>query len=129
MGQSNQHAGQISAIDGGDVFRLQGPQVSRVVPIEDMTAKPLELFQSRERALQPLDTLDGPDPSEVARRSDREKIKTDVGRRGTVRDDRVGIFLKIVRRQEIVFLADEFFEEAPRSTGGEAQNFGVLRLY
>src|ERR1041385_6629729 len=127
MRQGDQRTGQVSAVDGGDVFWLERPQVTRVVPVEDVTAKPFELFQSRKGTLQPLDKVTCPDPAEIARSSDGKKIEADIGGRRAMRDDRIGIFLKIVGRQEIVFLADELFEEAPRPAGGETKDLRFIR--
>ena len=32
-------SGKISAIDGGNVLRIEGMQIARVIPIEEMAAK------------------------------------------------------------------------------------------
>jgi hypothetical protein len=42
------------------------------------------------------------DPSEIACGDDREQAQAEVGRRGAMRDARLGILLEIVRRQPVI---------------------------
>ena len=41
VGERDQMAGQIAAVDRGDIARLERPQIARVVPVVEMAAEPL----------------------------------------------------------------------------------------
>ena len=49
----------------------------------------------------------------------------DVGRRGAMRDDRLGVVLEVVGRQAVVLGADEGLEEPPGPAGGQAEGLDV----
>ena len=42
IGERDQMAGQVAAVDRGDVGRIERPQVGRVVPVEEVAAVPLQ---------------------------------------------------------------------------------------
>ena len=54
-------------------------------------------------------------------RKHREKIKTEIGRRRAVGENRLRILLKIIRRKHVVFRRNECLKEMPGAPGGEAQ--------
>ena len=67
VGQRDQVAGQVAAVHGRDVARLQRAQVGRVVPVVEMAAEALQPRHRGERRLQPLDRVGQPDPAEIVR--------------------------------------------------------------
>src|SRR5688500_18805797 len=75
-----------------------------------VAAHPLE---SPENLLEPVyHGLEG-DEAEVARGDDRHELKPDVRRRRPPRNDRLRIFLEVVRREPLGFLGDELLEVLP----------------
>ena len=125
IGERDQVPGEIAAVDRGNVPRLQGTKVSRIVPVEQVTAQALHAAHGCERRLQAIDRLARSDPAELTRASDREQIEPDIGRRGSVRDRGRGIVLEIVGRKRIVGGGDESFEEAPGAARGPSQRLSV----
>ena len=117
--------GQIAAVDGGHVFRIERAQIARVVPIVEMAAEALQTAHRRERRLQPLDRLAGSDPAEVASADDGKEIEAEIGRRRPMRDRRRRIVLEIVGRQHVVGRRDESLEEPPGAARGQPQRLGV----
>ena len=71
MLHDQQIAGQIAAVDGRDIARIQRAQVAGVIPVQEMAAKALQLLQGVQRRLQPLDRFQRADPAEIARRQHR----------------------------------------------------------
>ena len=118
-------SGEIPAIDGGDIFRVQRTQLACVVPIVKMSAVTLEALHRPERRLQPVHGIMRSQPAKVARRDDRQKVESDVRRRCPVGDHRFGIFLEIVRRKRVILRCDKRFKETPRSTCGQAKRSRV----
>ena len=121
-----QVAGQIAAVHGRNIARLQRAQVLGVVPIEEMAAIPLHLVQGRHGGFQPFHGLPRADPAEIARRQDHIQIHADIGGRGAMRHRALGHFLEIVRRQMVVGRGHEFFEEGPGLTRCQTQRVRVL---
>ena len=69
IGQRDQMPGQIAAIHRGDVFRLQRPQVARVVPVEEMPAEARRLA----RVAVPQRSVASSDPARRSPRGDDGK--------------------------------------------------------
>ena len=118
-------AGEIATVDRGNIFRLQPAQIPRVVPVIKMTAKPFELAHGGQGRLQPLHHVERALPAEIARRDNGKQIKPDIRGRGSVRHDRIGIFLKVVGWQHVVFGGHEGFKIAPCPAGDQAQGNGI----
>src|SRR5215210_8101414 len=116
---------QIPAVHGRDILRHERFQSARVVPVEEVAAKPWKLGKRLESQLKSFDELKCSDVAEVVRRDCRKQKQTDVGRRGAVRDDGLRVFLKIVRRQPLIFLADEGLEESPRAARDQMRHLLV----
>ncbi len=127
-----QIAGEIAAIDGGDVARVERLQCRRVVPVEEMAAIARQPQQAGDSRIQPLDGFVGADPAEIARRDNAAEIEPDIGGRGAVRDERLRIFLIIVRWEHVVFRRDEPLEEQPcaprRQPQGATVGFGHFQM-
>ena len=102
IGERDQVAGEIAAVDRRDIRRIERAKIARVVPIVEVAAEPLQPFHRGERRFEALDRLERADPAEVARGDRRQKIEADIGGRGPVRDDRARILLEVVRRQHVV---------------------------
>ena len=115
IGQGEKVSCEITAIDRGDVARVERPQIPRVIPIIEMPAEALQFSHGRKGCFQSCHRIDCPSPSEVTRRDGRQEIKAHIGGRGAVRDDRIGIFLKIIRRKHVVLGRDESLEVTPRA--------------
>ena len=79
-----------------------------------MAAVALECRHGRERVCRALDELAGLDVAEVVGRQIGQQSEPHVGRRSAVRDHRYRMFLEVVRRQPMIFGADEGFEKCPR---------------
>src|SRR5208283_5427230 len=79
VGERNQMPGEIAAVDCRYVSRLEGPKISRVVPVEEVTANALHATHRGERRLQTIDRLTGSDPTQLTRANDRKQIEADIG--------------------------------------------------
>ena len=123
--QRDQVPGQIAAVDGGYVSRVERAQIARVVPIVEMSAEALQPAHRRERRLEPIDRPVGSDPAEIARADDGKEIEAEIGRRRPMRDRRRRIVLKIVGRQHVVGRRDEGLEEPPGAARGSPERLGV----
>ena len=135
VGERDQIARQVAAVDRRDVSGLERAEIARVVPVVEM---PAELFKSAQRGeggFEAFQRFPCADPSQIVRREHGQERQTHVGRRGAVRHDRIRIFLKIVGRQPVVSFRDECLEESPgpprcgteRERVGGGQHFGARR--
>ena len=106
-------AGQIAAVDGGNIFGLERLEIASVVPVVEVSAKTRHASHCRKRRFQPFDGLGRANPTEVTGADDGKQVQADVCRRGSVGDLGFGILLKVVRRQHIVFRRHKRFEEPP----------------
>ena len=101
--ERDQRAGEIAAVDGRDVARMQRRQRRRVVPVEEMSLVALEALERRQRPIEPIGQRLGREVAEIVRRQRREQPHADVGRRGAPRQPRlVAILLVVVGRQPAV---------------------------
>ncbi len=119
--QSDQVAGEISAVHGGDVFRFQRAQVARSIPIVEMPSEALERAHRPKGRLEPLHGLERAEPPEIASRDQRQEINPDIRRRCPVSQDWIRILLKIVRREHMIFRGHEGLEETPRAPRDQPQ--------
>ncbi len=113
VAQNEQIGGEVSAVNAGDILGIERNQVARVVPIVKMAAVQLELTHGMQRGFQPVCRFLCAQPTHVARRESREQIQSNIGGRSSMGHDGLGIFLKIIRRQETVFGGDKFLEKPP----------------
>ena len=120
--EREQMAGEVAAVHGRDVARLERAQLARVVPVVEVAAEALQARQRRERRLEPLHRVEEAEPAEVAGRDHRQQIEPDVGGRRAVRDDRPRVLLEVVGRQEGGPRPDEGLEEAPGPARGRAED-------
>ena len=119
--ERHQVAGKVAAVDTRNVERVERIQCARVVPVVEMAAMTLHALDRRQRRFDPFDGIGQADPAEVARRDHRQEIDADIGRRGASGDDRTAGFLKIVRRQMVVFRRHEGLEIEPGAARDGAQ--------
>ena len=77
--QRHQVAGEVAAVHGRDVGRLQHAQIGEVVPVEEVPAVAAHPLECPEDLLEALDHVTGADEAEIARRHDREELEPDVG--------------------------------------------------
>ena len=103
-----ERAGQVPAVDGGDVARRSGPG-SRVVPVERWPSSAPGLDASSARPSSPPAPAVR-DEAEVVGGQGGQQAHADVGRRGAMRDARARDLLEVVRRQAMVLLAREGLE-------------------
>ena len=113
LAQRHQVAGQVAAVHGADVRRIQHVQVGEAVPVVEMSAIPAHGGQRRERAFQSPGHVRGGDQPEVVCADGREQLQPDVRGRRAHRDHGLGISLEVVRRQPVRVLRDEPVEELP----------------
>ncbi len=124
--QGQQGARQVAAVHRRNVDRLQRLQRLGVVPVIKVAAIPFQAHHRAQRAARAVDEASGRQVAEVMRGQIREQRQSHVGRRRAMRDRGHGMFLHVVRRQPIVFRADEGFEERPSLAGNRAEKAGLL---
>ena len=132
VGKRHEMAAEVAAIDGRNVFGLERPERLGIVPIVKMALALLHLLDGRERRLDPGERVDKTEPAEFPGAGGRQQIKTDVGGRRPVRDDRFRIFLEVVGRQHVVARPDEGFEKRPGPARHDTQRqpvFGRRRQF
>ena len=125
IGKRDKVPSEIAAVDRRDVGRLERPEVLCVVPVVEMPAEPLQLAHGRHRRFEAFDRFGHADPAKIVSGHCREKVETDIGRRSPMSDDRLRIFLKIVRRKHVVFLRDEGLEETPGAACHQTQKVKI----
>src|SRR5665213_4182451 len=69
---------QIAAIHGGDVSRIQRPEIARIVPIIEMAAKALQAAHRCQGCFQALDGLGRTRPAEVAGADRGKKVEPEI---------------------------------------------------
>ena len=118
LSERDEVAGEVSTIDRGYVFRIERTEVTRIIPVIEVTPETLEAVHGAERRFEPLDCVHRADPPEIVRGDDGEQIQPEVGGRGAMGHDRCRLFLKIVGRKRVVFRADKGLEEPPSPPRG-----------
>ena len=91
-------AGEVAAVNRGKIFRSERAQVTRVIPVVEMTMETFETVHRAERRFEPFDRRYHAEPAKIVRCDSREQIQTDVGRGRPVRNNRSRLFLEIIRR-------------------------------
>ena len=66
IGEGDEVAREVAAVDGRDVLRIERPEVGRVVPVVEVAAEPVHPAHRAERRVEPLDHVVEADPAEVA---------------------------------------------------------------
>src|ERR1700735_2705170 len=115
-------SGNIPAVDGGDVFGVQRMKVLGVIPVIEMASKLFQSVHGTERVFETFRCRLSPNPAKITRCESRKQIQPHVRRRSPVSDDRFRIFLKIIRRKEIVHRTNESFEEAPSAARSQPES-------
>ncbi len=108
-----QGSGQVAAVDGRDIARLERREGQRVDPVPQVAAQTAQPRQRFERVAQPRREALGAQIAEVPRRQGRQQEHPDVGRRGAMRDHAAGVFLIVVGRQPVVLRPHEALVEMP----------------
>ena len=67
--------GKIAAVDRRYVFGLERMKITRVIPIEEVTAESLKSVHCPKRFLQSVDGRHEVKPAEIARGKHREKVE------------------------------------------------------
>ncbi len=80
VGNGDQMAGEVPAVDRRDVRRLERAKIARVVPIIEMSAKTPQPSHRRKRCLEPLHGLERADPAEIAGGDGRQQQEPEIGR-------------------------------------------------
>ena len=127
VSKNDQIAGKISAVHGGNIFRVEWAQIESVVPIVEMAAEKLHPLHRSQSRFHTLHEIHSAQPTEIPRSNRGEQIKADIRWRGSVCDNRLGIFLKIVRRKPMVFGGNKTFKEVPRPARNQTQFLRFLR--
>ena len=125
--ERDEEADQVARVHGRDVERGERCEGQRVVPVEEVTAEPLEPRHGLERLLEPLGAAPGRDVPEVEGREGGEEGEADVGRRGPVRDPLDRVLLVVVRRQPVLRGTHEDLEVPPRPPGDRAEEPDLAR--
>src|SRR4051812_43866380 len=105
--ESDEMAGEVTAVDCRYVGGLQHTQLVEVVPVEEMTVEPTHALQRTEYPLEPIDHLRACDKPEIGGANRRQQLQSDVRRRGATRYDWLWIFLEVVGREPMCVFSDE----------------------
>ena len=118
LSERDEMTGEVSTVDRGYVFGIERAEVTRVIPVIEVTTETLEAVHRSERSFEPLDCSYGAEPAEIVRSDGGEEIQPEVGGRRAVGHDWCWLFLEIVGRKGVVFWADKGLEEPPGSARG-----------
>ena len=121
VGYSNKVCREVAAVHRGHVARLQWTEIAGVVPVVEVAAKTLQATHGLERGFKPLHRFEGSNPAKVPGADNGEQVEAEIGGRGSMRQDRLGIFLEVVGRQHLIFCRDEGLEESPRAARDQAK--------
>ena len=121
IGHGDEVCGEVAAVHGRNVARLQRTQIAGVVPVVEVAANTLEALHGFERCFQPLHRLDGSDPAEIPGADDGQQVEADIRGRGSMGQHRARVLLEVVRRQHVIFCRDEGLEVPPRAACDQAQ--------
>ena len=80
LGQRDQVTRQIAAVYGGNVHRVQRLQITRVVPVEKMTAHSPHGTHRLQGGLEPVDHLLDPNPTKIVGDHRAQKTEAHVRR-------------------------------------------------
>ena len=106
-------SGEVSAVNRRHVRRLEYAQLVQIVPVEEMPVEAPHSLQRSKHFLDAIDHVGARDETEVYRAYRRQKLQPDVSRRCAERENRLRIFLEVVRRQPVRFFGHELLEVHP----------------
>ena len=72
--ERDEMTGEVSTVDRGYVFGIERAEVTRVVPVIEMTTETLESVHRSQRGFEPLDCGNGAEPAEIVRSDGGEEI-------------------------------------------------------
>src|SRR6185436_2971689 len=78
-------------------------------------------LQTLQRRLEAIDRILEPKPAEVPGSNDRQQVETEIGWRAAMRNDRVRVFLEVVRRKSVLFRGYEGHKESPGATRNQTE--------
>src|SRR5882724_2635585 len=119
-------AGQVPAVNGRYVLRLKRLESLRVVPVEKVAVKFSQFCQTRESQFLPFDKFQRGDVAQVICRNGCERQQADICRRSSMGKDWGRVFLKIIRRQPVVFGANESLKETPGAARYQACKLDIV---
>ena len=117
---------EVPAVHRRNVGGVQRFQRLRVVPVVEVAAVPFHGLHRAQCTRRALDELSGRNVTEVVRGQIREQRQPHVGRRRAVRHHGTAILLIVIRRQPMIFRADEGLEERPGLARKLAQEEGLV---
>src|SRR4029453_2875896 len=126
LSERDEMTGEVSTVDRGYVFGIERAEVTRVIPVIEVTTETLKAVHRSERGFEPLDCRHGAEPGENVRSDGREEIQPEVGGRRAVGHDWCRLFLKIIGRKGVVFWANKGLEEPPGPARGEPPHGGGI---
>src|SRR5207248_364206 len=112
-----QMSGEIPAVYGGDILRVQRTKVPRVVPVVEVAAEAFEFLHRGKSRIQSFGGVERAQPAEIVRGNDRQKIESNVGWRCSMGQLGFRLFLEVVRRKHAILRGNESLEEAPGAAG------------
>ena len=110
---ADEMAGEVAAVDRGDVRRLEHAQLVQLVPVEEVAAEAPHPLERLEHPFEPRGHVLERDEAEVVRTDDGEELEADVRRGGPHRRDAGGVLLHIVGREPVRLRVREGVEVAP----------------
>ena len=118
LAERDEMTGEVSTVHRGYVLGIERAEVTRVIPVIEVTTETLEAVHRSERGFEPLDCSHGAEPAEIVRRDGGEEIQPEVGGRRAVGHHWCRFFLEVIGRKGVVFWADKGLEEPPGSARG-----------
>src|SRR5215471_3140091 len=79
LSERDEMTGEISTVDRGYVLGIERAEVTRVIPVIEVTTETLEAVHRSERGFEPLDCSHGAEPAKIVRRDGGEEIQPEVG--------------------------------------------------
>ena len=87
LSEREEMTGEVAAVDRGYVFGIERAEVTRVIPVIEVTTETFEAVHRAERGFEPLDCSYGAEPAEIVRSDGGEQIQPEVGGRRAVGHD------------------------------------------
>ena len=102
-------------------------KIPRVIPVIEMASKLFQSVHGAEGVFQAFGCCLNSNPAKIAGREGRKQIQPDIRRRGSVGDDGLRIFLKIIWRKEVVHGSNKSLKEAPSAARHEPESGRIGR--
>ena len=116
-----QRAPEIAAVDAGDVAGFGRFKRVRVVPVEKMSAMPLQALERVERAAGPFEQSRRGNIAQIVGGQVGQQAHADIRRAGAVSDHPMRMLLQVVRGQPVMFRADHRVKVVPGLPGPAAE--------